>query len=192
MGRRNPAARFMPGVLVFPGGAVSAADSQIKPASGLNPDYTGLMGVGHSHSRARTLALTAIRETWEETGMMLGVSGHIKGRVADPWRPIVDLGLLPDLEQLRYVGRAITPSFSKIRFHARFFMADATKLSGELNGDGELVEIDWWDVNQLAGEDMRNITRFMLQRAIALSKGETGDRPTPLFSWRGDRRVTWK
>ncbi|GIT53633.1 MAG: hypothetical protein Ct9H300mP16_07930 [Pseudomonadota bacterium] len=54
---------------------------------------------------------------------MLGVSGHIKGRVADPWRPIVDLGLLPDLEQLRYVGRAITPSFSKIRFHARFFMA---------------------------------------------------------------------
>ncbi|GIT53632.1 MAG: hypothetical protein Ct9H300mP16_07920 [Pseudomonadota bacterium] len=56
MGRRNPAARFMPGVLVFPGGAVSAADSQIKPAPGLNPDYTGLMGVGHSHSRARTRA----------------------------------------------------------------------------------------------------------------------------------------
>ncbi|GIS90271.1 MAG: hypothetical protein CM1200mP20_03120 [Pseudomonadota bacterium] len=83
----------------FPAVQSQLPDSQIKPASGLNPDYTGLMGVGHSHSRARTLALTAIRETWEETGMMLGVSGHIKGRVADPWRPIVDLGLLPDLEK---------------------------------------------------------------------------------------------
>ncbi|MEC9330749.1 MAG: NUDIX hydrolase [Pseudomonadota bacterium] len=192
MGRRNSAARFMPGVFVFPGGAVSAADSQMKPATELDPAYTNLMGVSHSHPRARALALTAIRETWEETGMLLGVSGEFKGRPAPPWQSIVKLGMVPDLQHLRYVGRAITPSFSKIRFHARFFMVDAAWLSGNLQGDGELVEIGWWNVDQLAALEMRNITRFMLERAIALSRGEADDRPTPLFSWRGRRQVTWK
>jgi hypothetical protein len=90
------------------------------------------------------------------------------------------------------VGRAITPSFSKIRFHARFFTVDAHHLSGEIQGDGELVEVGWWNVATLDDLPMRGVTRFMLDRAVGLVRGEVEERPTPIFRWRGSRRVAWR
>ena len=39
MGRRSPTARFMPGVFVFPGGAVSSGDGRVLPATELDPTY---------------------------------------------------------------------------------------------------------------------------------------------------------
>ena len=137
MGRRSPTARFMPGVFVFPGGAVSSGDGRVLPAAELDPAYTPLMGIGRSHSRARALAIAAVRETWEETGLLVAVPGRFNGSRTASWQAIRSLNQVPDLRHLRYVGRAITPSFSKIRFHARFFTVDASHLSGELRGDGE-------------------------------------------------------
>ena len=42
----------MPGVFVFPGGAVSSGDGRVLPATELDPTYGTLMGVGQSQSRA--------------------------------------------------------------------------------------------------------------------------------------------
>lgn len=192
MGRRSPTARFMPGVFVFPGGAVSSGDGRVLPATELDPTYGTLMGVGQSQSRARALAMAAIRETWEETGLVVGVAGQLKGSRAPSWEAIRSLNRVPDLQHLGYVGRAITPSFSKIRFHARFFTVDAHHLSGEIQGDGELVEVGWWNVADLNDLPMRGVTRFMLDRAVGLVRGEVEERPTPIFRWRGSRRVAWR
>ena len=57
------------------------------------------------------LAVAAIRETYEETGLWIGE--HIAGR------------LRPNLQCLEYLARAITPASSPIRYNARFFMAEA-------------------------------------------------------------------
>ncbi|HIP03438.1 MAG TPA: hypothetical protein EYN43_00070 [Gammaproteobacteria bacterium] len=192
MGRRSPTARFMPGVFVFPGGAVSSGDGRVLPAAELDPTYAPLMGIGRSHSRARALAMAAVRETWEETGLLVAVPGRFNGSRTASWQAIRSLNQVPDLRHLRYVGRAITPSFSKIRFHARFFTVDASHLSGELRGDGELVEVGWWNVADLNDLPMRGVTRFMLDRAVALVRGEIEERPAPIFRWRGSRRVAWR
>jgi len=74
MGRRSPTARFMPGVFVFPGGAVSSGDGRVLPAAELDPTYTPLMGIGRSHSRARALAMAAVRERFERRGKKPGCS----------------------------------------------------------------------------------------------------------------------
>ena len=182
----------MPGVFVFPGGAVSSGDGRVLPATELDPTYGTLMGVGQSQSRARALAMAAIRETWEQTGLVVGVAGQLKGSRAPSWEAIRSLNRVPDLQHLGYVGRAITPSFSKIRFHARFFTVDAHHLSGEIQGDGELVEVGWWNVADLNDLPMRGVTRFMLDRAVGLVRGEVEERPTPIFRWRGSRRVAWR
>ena len=182
----------MPGVFVFPGGAVSSGDGRVSPATELDPTYATLMGIRQSQSRARALAMAAIRETWEETGLVVGVAGQLKGSRAPSWEAIRSLNQVPDLQHLGYVGRAITPSFSKIRFHARFFAVDACYLSGELQGDGELVEVGWWNVAALNDLPMRGVTRFMLDRAVALVRGEVEERPTPIFRWRGSRQIAWR
>ncbi len=64
-----------------------------------------------SVSRARALALAAIRETFEETGLMLGTKEHgsPEGMPDGPWAAFGERGVFPDLESLQVVARAITP-----------------------------------------------------------------------------------
>ena len=63
-----------------------------------------------ARARARAIGIAAVRETFEETGLVLG---HLEGD-----------HLVPDLHDLEFVARAITPSFNPIRYHARFLLAD--------------------------------------------------------------------
>ena len=57
--------------------------------------------------RVRALALTAVRETFEETGLILGRPAP-PASVAGPWREYRQAGALPDLSVLSYIARAIT------------------------------------------------------------------------------------
>src|SRR5581483_9253946 len=70
LGRRHHGHVFMPGKFVFPGGRIDKTDRLIKPAAALHPQTQKklMRGVPKiSAERARSLALTAIRETFEET-----------------------------------------------------------------------------------------------------------------------------
>ena len=73
MGLRHARHRFMPNVLVFPGGRVDRADHHAAAASEL-PDYTaGLPGApAPRRTLARALGVAAVRELFEETGLVLG------------------------------------------------------------------------------------------------------------------------
>ena len=93
----------------------------------------------------QALALAAIRETFEETGLIVGhplAPGEKAPRTtSSAWAEFFDTGHLPALDKLDYVARAITPPYRPIRFHARFFITDADHATGTLGGSGELIDL---------------------------------------------------
>ena len=188
MGRRHADSEFMPGYFVFPGGAVEGADRAAKAASRLDLTHLGAMGVGGSAATAAALAVAAVRETYEETGVMIAAPGEVgdaPGRTFDEMRRH---GVAPALGRLVYLGRAITPTYSPIRFHARFFLTRLRPGRVDLGGDGELHDLSWVPLAEVASLPTIEITRFMagfageiIKRAPLLPPGR------PVFSTRGLR-----
>lgn len=189
MGRRHRRARFVPDAFVFPGGKVDPADRAAKPARDLDPVHPPRMAVRGNADFARALAMAAVRETFEETGLLLAATGNPGGDdpavAAHPsWAAIGAAGSAPDLSTLAYFGRAITSPYSPIRFHARFFLADAGAAAGRLGGSGELSDLDWYPVaHAIARLPIVDVTEFMLgevaRRADGTQAGEA-----PLFAYR--------
>src|SRR5580693_827149 len=91
LGRRHERHRFLPGKFVFPGGRVEIKDRLMPTAAPLHArDIERLMQrvKRPSLAKAAAYALAAIRETYEETGLMLGVptSGPLSAP-AEAWQP---------------------------------------------------------------------------------------------------------
>ena len=135
MGRRREDARFLPGCFVFPGGAVESADRVARPASRLDLAHLGAMGVGGNAAVATALATAAVRETWEETGVMIAAPGDVGPAPGATFDEMRRRGVAPALGRLVYLGRAITPARHPIRFHARFFLTFVGHGRGDLHGD---------------------------------------------------------
>lgn len=113
LGKRHERHKFMPGKFVFPGGRVDPADKLMPVAKPLDPHAEANL-MKHlqraSAAKARAFALAAIRETFEETGLVLGVPTTETVKVpAGPWNGFAEAKILPDLSALRFIGRAITP-----------------------------------------------------------------------------------
>ena len=184
MGRRHATARFMPGVYVFPGGAVDDDDNKVTPASGLDPKITDSLKVAGNHQRAHALAIAAVRETYEETGLMLGAPGNVGAAQSDSWISWRQQSIAPDLLRLGLVGRAITPKRFPIRFNARFFIASGESLYGEIRSNGELEAIGWKPVSELAHLPMPDVQAFMIKQVQLTLQGRLTRSGTPLFSHR--------
>jgi len=169
MGRRGSKARFMPGRYVFPGGAVAAEDRRKLPGESGQPIAPAATPIALPFARA------ALRETFEETGLILGTPGEAGLGAAGEGDALVATyrrhSLHAELSLLRFVGRAITPATSPVRFHARFFLADARHLAGELRGNGELEDLRWLPAEPGDAEPLSDVTRFMLQQALAHWRG---------------------
>jgi 8-oxo-dGTP pyrophosphatase MutT (NUDIX family) len=163
MGRRAKSHVFMASKWVFPGGRIERADFTAAAATELSSPDEARLRREVSAIRARALALAAVRETFEETGLLLAESATPVA-VAGPWREFRAAGALPDLAALRYVARAITPPGRTRRFDARFFMADASALlhPDPTAGSGELEEIAWLALDDARALDLPAITRFVL------------------------------
>jgi 8-oxo-dGTP pyrophosphatase MutT (NUDIX family) len=200
IGRRHHGLVFMPGKFVFPGGRVDPGDHRIPLASALPKALEKNLTSGSPRieaSRARALAVAAIREACEETGLCLGKKAVTKpaiaqtARLAGGWTPFAEAGLLPDPSQLFLVARAITPPGMVRRYDTRFFTADASAIAHEVNGivhaDAELVELVWFEIDASPLDDMHPITRRILAELEArLAAGPLSHRvPVPLFHFRG-------
>ena len=188
MGRRSRKAAFVPDFFVFPGGRLDSADSAVRAATPLDGDAVARMGVRGDAALAEALALAAVRETFEETGLLLAEIGDI-GETAHPeWAQWKARDLAPGLHRLRYFGRAITSPSSPIRFHARFFVARAEEFRGEIAGSGELSELGFYPATEvLANMPVVDVTEFMLNRVIGYAADPLRfDARTPIFSYRDD------
>ncbi len=163
MGRRNAGHDFMPGKWVFPGGRIDRSDYHAPYASDLRPEVASRLGQTAPTLRGRALALAAIRETFEETGLLLATPAPRRA-IRGPWKDFLAQGALPHLAALDFVARAVTPAASPKRFDARFFLASADSLiSQERQPDcGELDEIAWLDLSAALDLDLPSVTRFVL------------------------------
>ncbi len=187
IGRRGKGARFMPGRYVFPGGRTTPGDArpwhgEANPAAEAPADPF------------RPLKRAALRETFEETGLVVGRraaerSAARDGRALTPVEnAFCACATVPALDLLRLVGRAITPTSSPIRFHARFFLADGHYAVGELAPCEELDDLHWHPVDAAPPGAMQNVTKFMLRCAVETWRGAAPVTP-PLYWHRGDRSL---
>ncbi len=178
MGRRAPGHVFMASKWVFPGGRIDRSDFTAAAANALPARDMARLTREVPVRRAHALAMAAVRETFEETGLLLAAPAPAAS-VAGPWREFRAVGALPDLAALSYVARAITPPGRTRRFDARFFMAGADALlhPEPTAGSGELDEIAWLPLADTRALDLPAITRFVLgEVAERLTRP---DRPLP-------------
>ncbi len=178
MGRRAPGHVFMASKWVFPGGRIDRSDFTAAAANALPARDMARLTREVPVRRAHALAMAAVRETFEETGLLLAAPAPAAS-VAGPWREFRAVGALPDLATLSYVARAITPPGRTRRFDARFFMAGADALlhPEPTAGSGELDEIAWLPLADTRALDLPAITRFVLgEVAERLTRP---DRPLP-------------
>jgi 8-oxo-dGTP pyrophosphatase MutT (NUDIX family) len=188
-GRRHDGHKFLPGKFVFPGGRVERADARMTAANELDPAVEGaLMRQMRrpSRSRARAMALTAIRETFEETGLMIGVRRVPFAAPDGSWADFGTAGVVPDLTALHFVARAITPPRRPKRFDTRFFAVDATAIverrDGVVGPDSELVELAWVPLADAHSLGLMTVTQVVLEELSArIAAGMPRDMPVPFY-----------
>jgi 8-oxo-dGTP pyrophosphatase MutT (NUDIX family) len=185
MGQRGRSARFMPSKFVFPGGALEPADADAPCAAELTETCLRRLALQAPPGMARGLGLSAIRETWEETGLALGApsTDHAPETAPESWRGFYARGLAPALDRLRFVFRAITPPTRPVRFDARFFMADAAGIAGDPDdfsgAEEELSHLSWLTIAEARTLDLPFITTVVLAEVEQrLSDPSTARRPS--------------
>ena len=195
MGKRAAGHKFMPNKFVFPGGKVDLGDSRVIPPHDLHPAVLKRLSKDCSESRARALAMAAIRETYEETGLVLGEPDTPTLKTRSPqWRQFLQYDINPRLDTLYLIARAITPPYRNRRFDARFFMANADLIQGEVHeapqGSGELLGIHWVSLRDAQELDLPHITRsILLEVERRLEQGHSPEEEGPYVHFRYGKLV---
>jgi 8-oxo-dGTP pyrophosphatase MutT (NUDIX family) len=114
---------FASGALVFPGGRVDPEDHAL--ADSADP-------LGH-------FRVAAIREAWEECGLLLARPGRVRGEGAFAAH-LAERGLAPDAAGLVRFAHWITPAHSPKRFDTHFFLARAPEGQAPVHDGREAVE----------------------------------------------------
>lgn len=169
LGKRAAKHKFMPNFYVFPGGRVDAADRKVTAVSELRPAVAKRLNRRWPTRMARALAVAALRETYEECGLVFG--------------ELDDGRLKPDLGVIDYFGRAITPPASPIRFHARFFLAHDEDASGHLADSHELLDLQWLTLDKALELPLVDVTEYMLEQLARRIAGHPMP-GAPLFVYR--------
>ncbi len=199
LGRRHDDHVFMPGKFVFPGGRCEPEDARMQ-AKGTLAQQAAIKlrnpAAAQSAAVLDALALTAIRETFEETGLLIGArADHL---VAAPqetsWTRFAVQSIIPDLAKLHYVARAVTPLGLPRRFDTHFFTVDAAevadRIEGRVHAQAELVELRWVTFAEVSQLDIIPITHLIvMELAERLKAGLSHDLPVPYFHMQDDRWI---
>src|SRR5437762_5977632 len=196
VGKRHDKVVFMPGKFVFPGGRVDRTDNRVPVAAPIPKALEQNLLKGSpkiTPSRARSLAIAAIREACEETGLCLGRKVDKPAKLNGAWKPFTEAGLLPDPSGLFLIARAITPPGRVKRFDTRFFTADASaiahRIEGVIHPDAELVELVWVEIGSKPLADLHPMTKNVLgelERRLAFGPLRH-DAPVPFCHFYGGK-----
>lgn len=129
--RRSSRHRFLPGFVVFPGGAVDAADAERAES-----------WFGDPEEAARACG---VRELAEEAGLLPTAGGLVPwaGGGAGPERVSDFPGGPPSVGQLPEISHWVAPEDVPVRFDARFFAVAAPRDLDPVPDGGEAVRA-WW------------------------------------------------
>ena len=193
MGQRGSAAVFMPNKFVFPGGAVDADDANVPLHAPLPPQAQDqLRDDGHDITPA-TLAAAAIRELWEETGLILGTKSDWATDLPD-WAGFAATGHRPCAQHLHFFFRAITPPGPPRRFDARFFVVDARHIANDLDDFSqaceELSHLQWVPLDKTRSLNLPFITEIVLGELCAMD--HIGPLSSVPFFQNGDEESLFK
>ena len=158
--QRHRASKFAAGDFVFPGGKIEPDDAPADAATwcaGLDrQDMSRMLGTAHAPETALAYWIGAIRETFEEVGILLArgtrwpdptrVETYRRACHADKqafWTMLRTEGLTLATDRLVYFAHWITPEESPLRFDTRFFAAEAPA-GQEATVDGkEVIAVRW-------------------------------------------------
>jgi 8-oxo-dGTP pyrophosphatase MutT (NUDIX family) len=194
MGKRRPDLAFMANKYVFPGGRVDQTDKGVIAADELRADEVRKLLVDMkgtpSAARARALALAAVREAYEEAGLVIGTRAAApKDEIPENWRAFFELGYQPSLAALTLVARAITPPGRPRRFDTRFFAMRAEAIAERCDiSDGELSGLEWLTLDAARELDLPHITRVViedLQDRLERGALEASEHPVPFYYMKG-------
>ncbi len=174
MGRRSSAHAFMPKRYVFPGGRVDRVD-HFAPLSGdLEPQCLATMCRHMDARKARAIAVSAVRETAEETGLIIGKRADVPSR-HKAWAPFRSADACPNISGLSLIARAITPPGRVRRFDAWFFRADITQVIHTPSNFvmNELEDLRWVDLETARSLELPHVTHFVLGELERLDANPT-------------------
>ena len=203
--RRQASMAFAPGAYVFPGGSVDARDAD-EQVSWTGPDAAEWGRIfAAPPSLARALVCAAVRETFEESGVLLaGESPEsvVADTTSEDWeadrRSLLDRsvslgelltrrGLVLRADLLRPWSRWITPVVEPRRFDTRFFAAALPPGQRTRDVGGEASEVTWVRPTDALAAGRRGEIRLFPPTMVSLSElAESTDVGTVLS---GPRRV---
>jgi 8-oxo-dGTP pyrophosphatase MutT (NUDIX family) len=164
--RRVASMAFGAGMHVFPGGSVDARDSEHTPAWAGPSAVDWGASLGCDEPLARSLVCAAVRETFEESGVLLaGQSADdlVADTTDDAWesdrRALLDRthslaellerrGLVLRSDLLRSWAHWVTPEFEPRRFDTRFFVAGVPAGQRARDVSGEADHAVWLPVDE--------------------------------------------
>jgi 8-oxo-dGTP pyrophosphatase MutT (NUDIX family) len=163
---------FAAGMTVFPGGRVDAADADLPFAGTASTDVAARFAC--AEPLARALLGAAVRETFEETGVLLTVPGadlsERRADVEDGRVGFGDLlnehGLRVDADGLRPWARWVTPAGESRRYDTRFFVGAVPAGSEAMDVTGESSEAAWIGVGAALEQTQRG-ERMMLPPTLS-------------------------
>jgi 8-oxo-dGTP pyrophosphatase MutT (NUDIX family) len=143
---------FAGGMAVFPGGRVDDADAELPFAAAAVADAAARMD--GTEVQARAILGAAIRELFEETGVLLCTPfADLRGRRAEVEAGTLDLGtllrshgLVADPAPLRPWSRWVTPAGEVRRYDARFFVCALPDGAAPADVTTESASAAWFDV----------------------------------------------
>ena len=160
--RRTLTMAFAAGMYVFPGGSVDPRDEMLDDAAWVGPapaDWAGLLTA--DERLAKALVCAAVRETFEESGVLLAGSGPddvVADTTGDDWEAdrlaliardlsfaamLARRGLVLRADLLRPWAHWITPEFEPKRFDTRFFVAALPQGQRTRDVGGEADRVAW-------------------------------------------------
>jgi len=185
MGQRGSKAAFLPSKFVFPGGAVDAGDAEVPLAERMPGICRERLLENCRDDLSHALAVAAVRELWEETGLLLGRPAAWPGTPPPDWTRFADTGHLPTAGGLRFFFRAITPPGRPRRFDARFFLVNADHISGDLDdfsaASEELSHLQWVPIDRARALDLPFITEVVLAETEARARDSEPPASIPFF-----------
>lgn len=185
MGQRGSKAAFMPDKFVFPGGRVDHTDYNVPGVVGPDDKQRMLLNTHTQQDVAEALTNAAIRELWEETGLIMGRPTEDAHEVAPDWHGFFAQKLVPDASHLTYFFRAVTPPGRPRRFDARFFLGEASGVAGDLDdfssASGELSHLQWVDLKSARNFSLPFITEIVLSEVEDILAKPDQARTIPFF-----------